>query len=120
MRLSWCSRTRWRVKGEYVFVNSLGGPYKPDSPTGAFTRARNRAKLTDLRLHDRRHHFATMEGRAGADLDIVRPLLGHAHLSVTERYAHVGRSQLHAAVSDLGSDRIAQYSGGEVLAPDEN
>jgi site-specific recombinase XerD len=40
--------------------------------------------------------------RAGGDLDVVKQLLGHAHISMTERYAHVGREQLHAAVGRIG------------------
>jgi integrase len=96
--------------GAYVFTNRKGEPYHPDSITHAFVRTCKRAGLTNLRLHDCRHHFATMLRREGADLDVVRQLLGHSHLSMTERYAHVGRDQLHQAVARIGSSRIAQHS----------
>jgi integrase len=100
-------------KKEHVFVGPRGKPYHTDSITHAFARACKKAKIVNLRFHDCRHHFATMVRRAGGDLDVVRQLLGHSHLSMTERYAHVGRAQLHAAVSKIGSDRIAQYNGQE-------
>jgi Phage integrase family len=55
--------------------------------------------------------LATAVRRAGGDLDVVKQLLGHAHISMTERYAHVGREQLHAAVGRIGSAKIAQHNG---------
>ena len=53
--------------GEYVFVSERGEPFHADSITHAFIRARKAAKITNLRFHDCRHHFATMVRRAGGD-----------------------------------------------------
>ncbi|MCU1278336.1 MAG: hypothetical protein JWM53_1882 [bacterium] len=97
--------------GAYVFTNRKGEPYHPDSITHAFVRTCKKVGITNLRFHDCRHHFATMVRRTGGDLDLVRQLLGHSHLSMTERYAHVGREQLHQAVARIGSSRIAQDNG---------
>lgn len=97
-----------RSKSEHVFTNRRGLPYHVDSVTHGFIRARKRAKLENLRLHDCRHHFATAVRRAGGGLDIIMQLLGHAHVSMTMRYAHVGQEQLHDAVARIGSARIAQ------------
>jgi hypothetical protein len=34
-------------------------------------------------------------------------------VSMTERYAHLGREQLHAVVGRIGYVKIARYNGGE-------
>ena len=65
----------------------------------AMARIRRDAKLEDFTLHDLRHHFAVRARQAGAALEVVRDLLGHADVRTTERYAHVGESELRDAVS---------------------
>jgi integrase len=67
----------------------------------AMKRIRAAVGTDDLTLHDLRHHFAVRARQAGAPLEVVRDLLGHADLKSTQIYAHVGESELEDAVSRI-------------------
>jgi site-specific recombinase XerD len=56
------------------------------------------AGITDLHVHDTRHTFACRKLRAGVDLYTVSKLLRHASIAMTERYTHLSRGDLKAAV----------------------
>jgi integrase len=85
----------------WVFVSrfkKLKRPYTSSGVSSLFLKVVERAGLKDLHFHDLRHDFATRIRRAGHGLDVVQALLGHASPAMTQRYAHLGRPELHAAV----------------------
>jgi len=55
--------------------------------------------LTDVRVHDPRHSFASAAINAGASLHVVGKALGHADVRTTERYAHVMDSSIRDVAS---------------------
>ena len=53
---------------------------------------------TDFHFHDTRHDFASRLLKSGATLAMVRDALGHKSIVMTERYAHLERRDLRAAL----------------------
>lgn len=74
-----------------------------------FEAARRKAGVVAIRWHDLRHTFATWCGQSGAPLEVIRDLLGHSSISVTQKYRHVVRGEVHAALNKL--PRMTSKSG---------
>ncbi|HEX4381209.1 MAG TPA: site-specific integrase [Candidatus Acidoferrum sp.] len=62
------------------------------------------AGIENFHWHDLRHTFASRLVMAGADLVSVQKLLGHASLSMTQKYAHISPGHLSAAAEKIGGD----------------
>lgn len=92
---------RASATGPYVFSKPNGAPYR--SMNTSFTRALRDAGLagTGVSLHTLRHTFASRLVQAGTDLRTVQELGGWSDLSLVQRYAHVGPSHKHQAVSRI-------------------
>jgi len=82
-----------------VFRNRTGQPYR--NPDSAFAIAVRRAGMTDFTSYNLRHPFASRLVMAGVDLATVKELMGHKHISMTLRYAHLARGHKRAAVEVL-------------------
>lgn len=64
--------------------------------------ARTRAGLSEVRMHDLRHSFASFLVNAGCSIYDVQKLLGHANVSMTQRYSHLSQERLLTAASVAG------------------
>jgi integrase len=85
--------------GDYVFDRGDGHPVDPDTFGKAFRRARAAAGLEGIRLHDLRHHFATMLVESGTNARVVSDLLGHSPVSFTMMtYFHPDQETAVAAI----------------------
>ena len=62
-----------------------------------WTRIRKQAGLTEFRLHDLRHSFASFLVNKGVSIYVVQGLLGHANVRATQRYAHLANETLSDA-----------------------
>ena len=65
-------------------------------------KVRKLAGIEDVRLHDLRHTFASQAAMQGIPLPVVARLLGHAHVQMTLRYAHVSDRDVEAAAERIG------------------
>jgi integrase len=111
-------------KPRYVLLNAAaidvlrsvprlpGNPYVFPSPvTGRpcaslhfpWHRIRTEAGLSDVRLHDLRHTFASLLVNEGTRLYRVQRLLGHANAKATQRYAHLAPEALADAAEVMGN-----------------
>lgn len=79
-----------------------------DEIRNGFEAAREKVGLEGVRFHDLRHTYASWLIQGGAMPTAVRDLLGHSSLSVTSRYAHLGRRDLWQAVQGLSIGKRAR------------
>ena len=77
----------------WVFPNrKTKKPYK--SIFNSWNTARKQAGLSDVRIHDLRHSFASFLVNAGRSLYEVQRILGHTQIKTTQRYAHLSQDTL--------------------------
>ncbi|HUE34482.1 MAG TPA: tyrosine-type recombinase/integrase, partial [Mycobacterium sp.] len=95
---------------DFVFVNlfrgKLGAPMRPDAIGELMAAASRRAGLdVAVRPHRLRHAYGSNVVDAGAGIDVVADLLGHAAVSSSQVYLHPDSSRLRAAVDAVPSPR---------------
>lgn len=79
-----------KVMSKYVIPSPVepSEHMKSDADIG-FKTACKRAKILDFTFHDLRHTFATHFLARTGDLRTLQEILGHASITMTEKYAHV-------------------------------
>jgi len=85
----------------YVFPGT-----SPDTPQldvkGAWREISKKAGISDVRLHDLRHTYASLLVSKGLSLPIIGQLLGHTQPGTTARYAHLYDDALREATGHVG------------------
>lgn len=95
-----------RVEGNrYVFPSVVGDGHLVGLQK-IWVGLRERAGMSDVRLHDLRHSFASVAVAGGDSLYLVGKVLGHTQARTTERYAHLADDPLRA-VADRTANAIA-------------
>jgi integrase len=90
---------------DLVFAGDRGGHFVSDQFRRALSDAAKAANITKhVHPHMLRHTFASHAMMRGVPVQVIQKWLGHAHITTTERYAHLR--------PDTGDDLIA------LLAPD--
>lgn len=98
------------VSDPFVFTDEFDGsaPWRPDGATSRFATIRRRAGVEGVRLHDLRHHVATVLLAAGVEAKTVAARLGHTRVATTvDLYGHA-----MPARDQVAADLIEQALGG--------
>ncbi len=96
-----------RIDGNpHVIVGAKAGAHLVNikDPWSAIREA---ARLSDVRIHDLRHSFASVGAGGGMSLPVIGALLGHRDTATTARYAHLSDDPLRAAADVIGG-KIAE------------
>ena len=72
----------------------------------AWERILKRARISNFRWHDLRHHFASRLVQNGVPLNTVRDLLGHGSVGMSLRYVHLAPDQRREAVAKLNEKPV--------------
>lgn len=91
--------------GEYVIASdsAAADDEKPRYDLkGPWSNIRAYAGLSDVRLHDLRHTFASHAVMDGTALAVVSKLLGHKSITTTMRYAHLNEQALRQGAEQVG------------------
>jgi integrase len=85
-----------RHSAELIFCEDDGSLLRPGQFQEVLWAAQRRAGLRRIKWHDLRHSYASILASGGMPLFLIRGLLGHSSISMTERYAHLAASQTAA------------------------
>jgi integrase len=101
---------------EWAFANpETGKPYV--SIFYAWNTARKSVGLSDVRMHDLRHSFASLLINSGRTLYEVQHILGHTQVKTTQRYAHLSQDTLLAAANSATTALGAAMMPPVTMAP---
>jgi integrase len=102
MRDAQASKHSKRPLGEFVFP-SLSDSGHLEGFKRSWRTICKAAKITNLRVHDLRHSYASQLVSGGASLPLIGALLGHASPATTARYAHLAADPLRQATERVGA-----------------
>ena len=95
--LSWKNHLEWKrhrinlteeeVKSDHVFCRIDGTPLKRFDK--AWRTTLKKADIKDFHFHDLRHTFCSNLILSGSDLKDAKDMIGHADISMTDRYSHL-------------------------------
>jgi integrase len=96
----------------YVFPGRVSGARLVEIKR-VWEAVREEASLSDVRLHDLRHSFASVAASGGASLPLIGALLGHRNVATTQRYAHLADDpRKHVADSTAAAVAESLYGLG--------
>lgn len=94
-----CVRESIATDTRALFLNAFGDPLSTQGMANVLKKLRTAAGLQrHVTPHMIRHTVATLLLRNGADIRIVQEFLGHASIATTQRYTHITKQHLLAAL----------------------
>lgn len=109
------------TESEYIYVNELGIPYKPNFVSDHFKRVLKQHGLRPIRFHDSRYTCASLLLKNGVAVKDIQDWLGHSSYATTANiYAHLDTdskkqpaTKMNQAVSINPGISAAIQAGGE-------
>ena len=95
---------RRSIDGCELVFHIDGKPIPESRLAKTWRKARDKAGLKELRLHDARHSLASWLVMGGESLYTVATILGHRSLDMTQRYSHLAPGHLRAAMRHADLD----------------
>lgn len=95
---------------DHVFLQAKGTPYKemPSIFRDVVDSLKLNEDISDPRqrvcFHSLRHTFASWHAEGGTDLYVLKELLGHGSIQLTERYSHLSSGTLQEATKKFERD----------------
>ena len=87
---------------DYIYVNDLGVPYKPNFVTQHFRILLQNNGLRIIRFHDLRHTCASLLLKNGVSMKDIQEWLGHSNFSTTANiYAHLDTAAKNSSAVKL-------------------
>lgn len=84
----------------YVFHKENGFPYTSEYISKEFKKVVRKAGVDEsVHFHTLRHSFASNLVQRNTSLYIIKELMGHSSITVTERYSHVSNDALRQAIN---------------------
>ena len=93
---------RERGESEFVFPGRNGTGHRIEIK-GNWRRICKAAKISNLRIHDLRHSYASFLASSGVGLHVIGGLLGHTTPTTTFRYSHLFDDTLRQATERVGA-----------------
>jgi integrase len=100
------------VAGNSYLLPGRGGDGHLTDLQSCWERIRSAAGITDVRIHDLRHAFASLGAAGGESLLIIGALLGHRSAKTTHRYAHLADHPMKDAAERISAE-VARLMGVE-------
>ena len=92
-----------RGQNAFVFPSPRNPGRRHDPHVPLWDRVRNEVEIEDVRLHDLRRTMASHAVMSGVPVPVVLRLLGHSHVRMTLRYAHLADRDIEAAAERIGA-----------------
>ena len=89
---------------DYVCVDRIGEPIKPDYVTHRFAKIIKKHGLRKITFHDLRHSNASYMLASGYSMKAVQELLGHSNYNFTaDTYAHIDNSTKQSMIDTISA-----------------
>ena len=96
---------------EVIFTTKTGYQARGDSVgRDSFKRLIQKAGVPDIRFHDLRHTFASWYMINGGEIYVLKEILGHSTIKMTERYAHLAPNHLDGSIVNFLQEKITPDS----------